>query len=342
MEPRISSLIGDPTSSFLLDPPLFAQSNHADHGQPRQNDVLPPIQLPNPTRSTGRTLPLTEVLNFDSDGNKGTNGEGGGGVGGFSGRLGDILLDGDVGSVVPRKRRRIEAGNASISITSLPPLGIENTSVGMARLGDFVASHVHDNDGNHTASNSAMIGGSMPSVLNNELMLPKPHPPPAKKKGRRPRILPPLLQGLHQPPPDAKMFPPITGERAVASPRIADGTEERIFPEAVIVGDRRDDRASQATSGQKGKGAEVERKTLEQQPDAARLKHKDKTGLNKRNKWTPDETRDLLLGVSRFGIGSWKKIFDCEEYTFKDRTCVDLKDRYTPNIRLPVDGDALY
>jgi hypothetical protein len=36
----------------------------------------------------------------------------------------------------------------------------------------------------------------------------------------------------------------------------------------------------------------------------------------------------LLRGVARFGIGNWKKILDCPEYKFRNRTAVDLKDRF--------------
>ncbi|KAF2274466.1 uncharacterized protein EI97DRAFT_345332, partial [Westerdykella ornata] len=48
----------------------------------------------------------------------------------------------------------------------------------------------------------------------------------------------------------------------------------------------------------------------------------------KRNKWTAQETKDLLTGVSLFGVGKWKKILDCEDFHFNNRTAVDLKDRF--------------
>lgn len=48
----------------------------------------------------------------------------------------------------------------------------------------------------------------------------------------------------------------------------------------------------------------------------------------KRNKWTEQETKDLLMGVARFGIGSWKKILGCDDFRFSGRSTVDLKDRF--------------
>ncbi len=56
----------------------------------------------------------------------------------------------------------------------------------------------------------------------------------------------------------------------------------------------------------------------------------------KRNKWTDEETKDLLIGVSKYGIGSWKKILGDSDYQFNGRTAVDLKDRF----RVCCPGDA--
>ncbi|KAK8155168.1 hypothetical protein BKA80DRAFT_282867, partial [Phyllosticta citrichinensis] len=48
----------------------------------------------------------------------------------------------------------------------------------------------------------------------------------------------------------------------------------------------------------------------------------------KRKRWTDQETTHLLKGVARFGIGNWKRILECDEYSFNERTAVDLKDRF--------------
>jgi hypothetical protein len=45
-------------------------------------------------------------------------------------------------------------------------------------------------------------------------------------------------------------------------------------------------------------------------------------------KWTDDETQDLLQGVEKHGFGKWKSILDDGAFSFENRTAVDLKDRY--------------
>lgn len=43
-------------------------------------------------------------------------------------------------------------------------------------------------------------------------------------------------------------------------------------------------------------------------------------------KWTESETQKLKEGVEKFGEGNWSKIK--AYYSFKDRTNVNLKDRW--------------
>lgn len=45
-------------------------------------------------------------------------------------------------------------------------------------------------------------------------------------------------------------------------------------------------------------------------------------------KWTEQETTDLLKGVAKFGIGKWKRILSHPAYNLKGRSAVDLKDRF--------------
>lgn len=147
-------------------------------------------------------------------------------------------------------------------------------------------------------------------VDGNELLtLPKPQPQ-VKKSSKRQRI-PPLLQGLHQPPPNAGLFPPITG----------DGFKTPITDRPLL------------ESPNAGRSAEVEHRP---KPDEDRVEHRAEKQESpaagtrvrgKRRKWTEQETKDLLTGVARFGIGSWKKILLCPDFEFNNRTAVDLKDR---------------
>ncbi|KAJ2340732.1 hypothetical protein GGF43_006341, partial [Coemansia sp. RSA 2618] len=45
-------------------------------------------------------------------------------------------------------------------------------------------------------------------------------------------------------------------------------------------------------------------------------------------KWSEEETENLLQGCSKYGVGAWKKILDDPNFTFNNRTSVDLKDRF--------------
>lgn len=166
---------------------------------------------------------------------------------------------------------------------------------------------------------STVFGGSLHDILDDTsarkrmkldgaelLTLPKPHPPP--KKGTRRRI-PPLLQGLHQPPPDAGLFPPISSEPPVNKAQVVAVAEEAAMETSVKVVANVQDAESQL------------------QPPADADAKKPFKG-RKRRRWTEQETNDLLCGVAKFGIGSWKKILSHSEYSFQDRNAVDLKDRF--------------
>ncbi|ORX46997.1 hypothetical protein DM01DRAFT_1386020 [Hesseltinella vesiculosa] len=48
----------------------------------------------------------------------------------------------------------------------------------------------------------------------------------------------------------------------------------------------------------------------------------------KRRLWTEHETRSLMLGCIKHGVGNWKKILQDTEFYFDNRTSVDLKDRF--------------
>ncbi|KAF3049189.1 hypothetical protein E8E11_009933 [Didymella keratinophila] len=180
------------------------------------------------------------------------------------------------------------------------------------------------------------------------IQLPKP-PQAPRKTAKRPRI-PPLLQGLHQPPPlppKNKLFPPISersgpgndvGDRLGLTSTFSTGSTEKLA-EARASPEKRHRPAiadveqvvnlSDFTRAPREQGASSEN-TPEPSPaikitDRAQNKAK-KT--RKRTKWSQKETEDLLSGVSRYGIGRWKQILECADFNFQGRTAVDLKDRF--------------
>jgi hypothetical protein len=61
----------------------------------------------------------------------------------------------------------------------------------------------------------------------------------------------------------------------------------------------------------------------------------------KRRPWTGEETRDLLLGVERYGAGHWKEILSDPEFNFDNRTNLDLKDRYRTVARREIDHQGI-
>ncbi len=143
--------------------------------------------------------------------------------------------------------------------------------------------------------------GVAESPVTEHFTLPRPNPS-VKASLKRPRI-PPLLQGLHQPPPNAALFPPITADAFTGGIRKY-GSEEQRKDHA---------EGSLIENDVKGRG---------ECPNTDR-----RPGHIRRNKWSEQETSDLLHGVARFGIGSWKKILSHPDYSFNARTAVDLKDR---------------
>jgi len=184
---------------------------------------------------------------------------------------------------------------------------------------------------------------------NTVITLPQPAQPQART-ARRPRI-PPLLQGLHQPPPlppNGRLFPPITDgvsgfEREIRH-RIQSGndtqnTQSRNEEDIGFTGNGEPNNPQRARGSQirheqssksstaplvstEGRRKSSESKTTDAVPKAT------ESSVKKRKKWSEEETRDLLLGVSRFGIGNWKKILLCPDFKFAGRTAVDLKDKF--------------
>ncbi|KAI5208701.1 hypothetical protein E4T39_01353 [Aureobasidium subglaciale] len=130
---------------------------------------------------------------------------------------------------------------------------------------------------------------------------------PAKRHAKRHRV-PPVLQGLHQPPPDAGLLPSISTEDSQVFMSTSRSNN------SITISNPIDDATASIIQAEAATSVEATRDTSEKR--------------SRRNLWTDQETDDLLAGVSRFGIGSWKKILFCSDYQFHKRTAVDLKDRF--------------
>ena len=127
--------------------------------------------------------------------------------------------------------------------------------------------------------------------LGNLIQLPRP---PEQNKVDKPPPFQPVssLTELHEPPPSAALFPPITPS--------VDGCQS--VPS----------RASQNRPIFAGSAYQNQKRI----------------NLRPRLKWTEQETVALLKGVEMFGQGKWKKILSYSPSDFnQERTAVDLKDR---------------
>lgn len=137
------------------------------------------------------------------------------------------------------------------------------------------------------------------------LQLPNP-----VKKQKPAALVPPIINGLHEPPPDAALFPPI------ASHSFSDddtghlpSIQEKAYEQA----------SSQAS----------ERRSKKTTPPAEKpLAQGRKRASKPRRKWTEEETNHLLLGVNKHGVGQWTFILEDPEFKFDRRSAGDLKDRF--------------
>ena len=121
----------------------------------------------------------------------------------------------------------------------------------------------------------------------------------------------PILNELHEPPPSAARFPPIT-------PGASQGREEDITYDYHRNSSTIQDRCKEQANP-------VNRVSQ----DNERIEKTKRVCLRLRRRWTEEETKDLIKGVELYGVGKWKKIINDPEFSFhRERTPVDLKDRW--------------
>ena len=125
----------------------------------------------------------------------------------------------------------------------------------------------------------------------------------------KPRPFQPIsvLNELHEPPPSAALFPPITPKAS---------QEER------------DPRVGQSANQVSDSGRPATRKRKPRICSTG-IRTAKRTYTRERTAWTEEETDQLVKGVAIYGIGRWKNILDHPELNFRQgRTNMDLKDRH--------------
>lgn len=141
------------------------------------------------------------------------------------------------------------------------------------------------------------------------VQLPRPQ---TKPKADKPRPFQPIsvLNELHEPPPSAALFPPIT-------PNVSQ--EEQDTDHAGI--GRPPNQTKDPVRPPKKK------KKPRLRPTASCIAKRVYT--RERTAWTEEETDQLVKGVAIYGMGRWKSILEHPELRFREgRTNMDLKDRY--------------
>lgn len=129
-------------------------------------------------------------------------------------------------------------------------------------------------------------------------------PQPLKKQKSSQQVVPPIINGLHEPPPNAAVFPPISSGNFDDN----DGMGMCILKDYAPL----EDRAGSGTP-------------MELDKAAAKSKRK---AAKPRRKWSEEETNDLLRGVGKHGVGKWTSILEDPEFRFNERSAGDLKDRF--------------
>ncbi|TPX13965.1 uncharacterized protein E0L32_005665 [Thyridium curvatum] len=125
----------------------------------------------------------------------------------------------------------------------------------------------------------------------------------------QPRPMPPIISGLHQPPPSAAahLLPPISSAGF--------GGGDNATPIGPLHG------FDSATHDGPGPPAPAE----SDKNASGKVKRR---AAKPRRKWSEEETNHLLLGVSKHGVGKWTTILEDPNYKFNERTAGDLKDRF--------------
>lgn len=137
-----------------------------------------------------------------------------------------------------------------------------------------------------------------------------PQPPKKQKASKQAVLVPPIIIGLFEPPPQAALFPPI------ASSSFHDRRGRNSLNTIPTSAREPEDRAKlEASTNNKGSRRSTAKRTHQ-------------NDVKPRKRWTEEETNNLLLGVSKHGVGRWTDILEDPSFSFNGRSGVDLKDRF--------------
>lgn len=188
-----------------------------------------------------------------------------------------------------------------------------------------------------------------------------PRPQQQHQGQRAPPLLPSIVNGIHEPPPNAALLPPMATEsqsrrenrERIKNPAAVCSSKNLTArpPEKMLNSPELETVQSIPASLPPGLAMAVEVEVVEDKVTALALtapslssSEKPQKTRKRPQKWTDEETQDLLRGVEKHGFGKWKLVLDdpVNAKSFESRTAVDLKDRYRVCItnKLPRSSDA--
>ncbi|KJR85244.1 myb DNA-binding protein domain containing protein [Sporothrix schenckii 1099-18] len=172
-----------------------------------------------------------------------------------------------------------------------------NADYGGNSSGGGTGSSTGGGSGGHYLFDSMLSGGGLHMVSDHDRM--------GEAMGMSSSTLP-LVGGRHFSASSATDLSPKTGKATKKSP--VSGRPARA------------PRSTRSTTGEAGDSPEAASSTNSAKPKRRATKP--------RRRWTEEETNQLLIGVSRHGLGKWTAILEDPEFEFSSRTAGDLKDRF--------------
>ena len=316
----------------LLDDPLFQPIDLQDHSELH----IAPLRDPLPSRTTGGLSPLEPKASRDLESTSGK-----------------VKLDSQPIPSSTRKRTPsitpaiiILARDTRKPITAISELlesaATRTNETTPVQLPSFVSLSAVEKISLSPSSTTQHLRGTKrlrldPETASSDDYIHLPRPQQQQHQGlRAPPLLPTIVNGIHEPPPNAALLPPMetntqtrindrqsTGvTRSTATPRTATAQppEKMLNSPAMEVIDKRQE-PEQGNDIEAVEEQVVELSLMgatERQPKTRKIPRK----------WTDSETKGLLQGVEKYGSGKWKSILQDPAFSFNHRTAVDLKDRY--------------
>lgn len=165
-------------------------------------------------------------------------------------------------------------------------------------------------DGSPEPSEETLTKKRPRGLTTNDDFVQLPQPLKKQKSSQQVVGVPPIINGLHEPPPDAAVFPPIT----------ADSFEDSEVSGTSLLNEFKSTPKRKAQVGGAAPTSDIETSYY-----GSRVKRR---AAKPRRKWSDEETNHLLIGVSRHGVGKWTSILEDPDFKFNLRTAGDLKDRF--------------